>query len=204
MARQIQAAKNITPEAKQIIRDSNVKLTQSDAIALSKLPADEQQEVARQITEGTIKNVPEYVQGGKTAENDEPAIQESTDCDDDPPFKYVGGHYATFAESIADMKNMDKDCSSSPDLFLAEMTSFVSNILPQIQWYSDDYYLSVFPELTDRQMNYLREQLDLICSAADDLYKYVERTRKNELQKKARRAKSAKKAASGTGDHPIA
>ena len=199
---QIQAAKKITPEAKQIIRDSNAKITQRDAIALSKLNADEQKEAAYRIAEGSTRNVPNFLRSRKNTNDTEQKPQEMQSSEDnEPPFKMITGHYATFAESVADLKNVDKDCSSSPDMFLAEFTSFVRQFLPQIQWYSKDYYMPVFPELTDKQMNYLRGQIEIMCSAAEDLYTLIERTRKNELPKKTRSAESGQNCNAGTGNN---
>ena len=192
-------------ETKEKLRNREMSINKAFAEMKAKERTAPAEEPAILPAGESIKIVPEIIPDGKKVDQEEQTKPDFPDYeeDDDLPFKYVGGHYATFAECVADMKNMDKDCSSSPDLFLAELTSFVSKLLPQIQWYSDDYYMPVFPELTERQMNYLRGQLDLICSAADDLYKLVERTRKNELQKKTRRAKTAKKADAGTGDHSL-
>ena len=97
--RQIQAAKKITPEAKQIIRDSNAKLSQRDAIALSKMAAVDQKEAAYRFAEGSQKTVPDFKKSEKSETNVEHQEQAPSCSDDDPPFKMITGHYATFAES---------------------------------------------------------------------------------------------------------
>ena len=80
---------------------------------------------------------------------------------------------------------MDKDCSCTPDSFLWEVTAFVKKFRQEIAWYVDPYYESVFCRLSDQQILYLRQQLDLICADANNFYETVERNNKNELSEKA-------------------
>ncbi len=84
--------------------------------------------------------------------------------------------YGSFAESIADLKNNDKDCSCTPDLFLAEFTGFVCKFHKEINWFHLDYYEAVFPALSPAQLDYLRQQMDEIRTAVDKLYNHVKGT----------------------------
>ena len=92
-----------------------------------------------------------------------------------PPVPYDLGdkQYTSFAESIADLKNNDKDCSCTPDQFLAEFTGFVRKFHKEINWFHMDYYEAIFPALTPVQLDYLRQQMDEIRAAVDKLYDHV-------------------------------
>lgn len=79
---------------------------------------------------------------------------------------------------MADLKDPNKDCSCTPDTFLAEITAFVRKFQREIEWYSTPYYEAVFPSLTAVQLDYLRQQTGLISSAAETLLHQVERKAK--------------------------
>ena len=52
--REIQTAKNLTAEAKTVLRDSDVKLTKKDTLKLSRLPPEQQEDAATQLAAGEI------------------------------------------------------------------------------------------------------------------------------------------------------
>ena len=97
-----------------------------------------------------------------------------------PPFQLGGKSFATIQESVQDLKNMDKDCSCTPDIFLAAITEFVKRFQSEISCYADEYYASVFPALSPVQLRYLRQQMDTIRNAADQLYILIEGKIENE------------------------
>ena len=68
-----------------------------------------------------VRSVGDYLQQKKRAEL---AAQAETVVIEDPnlPFKIEANHFHSFEESYADMKNLDKDCSYTPDMFMAEIT----------------------------------------------------------------------------------
>ena len=167
--RQVQAAKNTTEEAKKILRDSGTNISQKDALALSRMEPEQQKEAAAQLAAGDIKKLAEF----------QPEETEAL------PFKLESKHYGSIEESIADMKDPNKDCSATPDMFLAEITCFAQKLRGEIAWYGNEYYHAAFPLLTRRQMDYLREQIEAICSQAEELYDLIERIREYELSKKA-------------------
>lgn len=72
---QVQTAKNLTPETKEIIRDSNTKITKKTALKLSRMDAEQQKEAATLLAAGKIRSVDEY----KTAKSDETKSQKDTD-----------------------------------------------------------------------------------------------------------------------------
>ena len=62
--RHVQIGENLTPEAKEILRGTDRKVTKQNLTKLSRLEPEQQMEATKQLTEGTIKSVDEY-----TAEN---------------------------------------------------------------------------------------------------------------------------------------
>ena len=164
--RQIQAARDMTPEAKRLIQDSGAGITQKGALKLSRLEPKRQEEAAAMLASGEIQRVDEYI-------------------DQHAPFQPEEKHFSSFKEAVADLKNPDKDCSCTPDSFLAEVTAFVHKYQRGIEWYSTPYYEVVFSALSPTQVAYLQEQMDIICDSADQLImKVQERIKNNELSEK--------------------
>ena len=58
--RQIQAAKNLTTEAKDIIRDAGAKITKTDVLKLSRLEPEQQKEAASQFAAKKIRSMNEF------------------------------------------------------------------------------------------------------------------------------------------------
>lgn len=59
--RQIQTAKNLVPEAKEIIRDTDTKLSKKAAMKLSRLEPEQQKEAATLLAAKKIRSVDEYM-----------------------------------------------------------------------------------------------------------------------------------------------
>ena len=196
--RQIQTAKNLTPEAKEIIRGSDTKITKEAALKLSRMEPEQQKEAAKMLAAKKIKSVEKYQREAgeppKTAAKEpaaelppaEPAAQkpelraETSETLEAPaqalPFTLdTGKRFANFKESVADLKNPDKDCSCTPDIFLAEFTGFVRKFLREMEWYATPHYAAVYPDLSSQQLEYLRQQADSLCAAAQNLIEQIER-----------------------------
>lgn len=58
--RHVQIGENLTPEAKEILRGTDRKVTKQNLTKLSRLEPEQQMEAAKRLTEGTIKSVDEY------------------------------------------------------------------------------------------------------------------------------------------------
>ena len=155
--RQIQTAKNLTQEAKEIIKNADKKISKKEALKLSRLEPEDQTEAARLLTTQQIRNMGEYAEKKK----EEP--------------EKAGG---SLKDMIAELKDPDKDCSGTPDSFLEEYEAFVRKFHKEIGWYSDPYYDTVFPFVSPEQLSILRELTDSICAAAGQLLHKVERTMK--------------------------
>lgn len=61
--RQIQTARNLTPEAKKIIKESETKLSKKAALKLSRLEPEQQKEAAALLAAKEIQNIEEYSSG---------------------------------------------------------------------------------------------------------------------------------------------
>lgn len=157
--RELQTAKNLTPEAKEIIKDA--KVTKSDALKLSRLPPEQQAEAAVQLVESKKRSVEagEPPPSGQKQEAPPPSV----------PYSFSGRHYASFEESIADLKNHDKDCSYTPDALLAELDSFIEKFHREFAWYSDPFCTVVFPDISQVQFDYIQKRFDTISAAIHDL-----------------------------------
>ena len=147
---QIQTAKNITPEAKTIIREAGTKITKKDALKLSRLAPEQQKDAASQLAAGDICSMEQYQPA--------PAEPEKAHCPEpEPPpeapapltVPYTLGdkHYASLEESIADLKNTDKDCSYTTDTLLADIDGFVATFQKNFAWYNDPVCTVVFPSI---------------------------------------------------------
>ena len=204
--RQIQTAKNLTPETKEIIKKSDQKISKEAALKLSRLGPEQQKEAAALLAAKEIRTVDEYtakVKGAQEAEipaqsnlpdrlpepqyiepvADKPVEAEPPAPAGDCPLQT--GHAASLKDVVAELKDPDKDCSGTPDSFLAEYEAFTRKFHKEIGWYNDPYYDTVFPSVSREQLASLRELTDSICLAAEELFHKVERTMKNEqLQKK--------------------
>ena len=170
--RQVQTAKNMTPEAKAIIRESGAKMTKKDAMKLSRLKPEQQKDAASQLAAQEIRSMAEY-QPPEEPEPQEPVTEEPVV--EPPPFKLSEQQFTSFRESVAALKDTEKDFSCTPDSFLAEITAFVRKFHREIEWYSTPYYEAAFPDLSSVQLDYLHQQMESICDAANHLLHQVER-----------------------------
>lgn len=175
--RQIQTAKNLTAEAKDIIRDTGTKITKKDALKLSRLEPDQQRDAASQLAAGEIKSMGEYHPTPAEPEEPPPVPEPPPEAPAPPSVPYSLGdkHYASVEESIADLKNPDKDCSYTPDTLLADIDGFVDTFHKNFAWYSDPFCTVVFPSISQAQFSFVRQRFATIFSAMEDLLNLMER-----------------------------
>lgn len=69
--RHVQIAENLTPEAKEVLRTSERKITKQNLTKLSRLASEQQKDAAKQLAEGKIKSVDEYAAKDAPAAKDE-------------------------------------------------------------------------------------------------------------------------------------
>ena len=168
--RQIQTAKNLTTEAKDIIRDTGTKITKKDALKLSRLEPEQQKDAASQLAAGEIKSMGEYHPApAEEPQPPEPPMTPSV------PYSLGDKHYASIEESVADLKNPDKDCSYTSDTLLADIDGFVDTFHKNFAWYNDPFCTVVFPDISLVQFDFVRQRFTTITSAIEDLLNLMER-----------------------------
>lgn len=160
--RQIQTAKNLTPEAKEIIRGS--KVSKTDALKLSRLAPDQQKKAATKLVAGEIHSVDEYCLATGTAQDDvsPPAPPASEVC------------YPTIKDSVKDLKNPDKDRRRTPDTFLMTFSFFLQRFCQGIANYSTPEHEAIFPALTREQLRQIRAEIQSVHTALDGLFHKME------------------------------
>ena len=189
----IQVVKNLTPEVKGLVKEKDIGF--KNAVKLSRLEPEQQKEAAALLAAKEIKTVDEYTVA-KMAEpaselvepkNGVPELIQPEEPKPEPekpapvpaiPYTLPEERCSTLKESIADLKDPDKDCSCTPDLFLAEYTSFVGKFNREIKWYCDPQYEAACSGLTPEQMKYLRQLTNDVCAAVESLYQKIERKQK--------------------------
>ncbi len=92
---QVQAAKNLTAEAKSIIKGTDTKITKTDAIKLSRLTPEQQGEAASQLAAGEIKSIVQYQPPAEIPE----VSQEESVTSRSVPYSLGNKHFATLEGS---------------------------------------------------------------------------------------------------------
>lgn len=156
--REIQTAKNLAPAAKEIIRSSDGTITKKDALDLSRLAPSQQQDAATQLVTGEISSVDEYKK----------------------PYTLGGKHYDTFEESVADLKNSEKDASYTADTLLAGMDGFIDNFHRDFSWYDMPICREAFHLINQEQLDYIRERFAEVISDIEELLRDIERSMRSE------------------------
>ena len=179
VARQIQTAKNLTSEAKDIIRDTGTKITKKDALKLSRLGPEQQEDAARQLATKAIRSIDDYNPAPA-----EPKAAEAPEIGAEPTSTAPASGeacYPTTRDSVADLKNPDKDRSRTTDTFLASFSFFLQRFCQSITIYASPENAAVFPALTQQQLDQIRQEVNSTCSALRNLLHKMERTAQNEL-----------------------
>ena len=163
---------SLHPEAKEIIKGA--KVTKLDALKLSRLAPEQQTEAASRLVSGDIHSVDEYQPPPADREPEPPAEAPPPSV----PYSSSGRQYASFEESIADLKNPDKDCSYTPDALLAELDSFIKKFHREFEWYNDPFCTVVFPNISQVQFDYIQKRFGTISAAIHDLLQQMKRSMK--------------------------
>lgn len=152
--REIQVAKNISPETKNIIRNSGKDITKMDALKLSRLEPPQQEEAATQLAAGEIRSVDEYKK----------------------PYSLGGKRYATFEESVADLKNPNKDATYTADTLLAGMDGFIDDFHHNFSWYSTPMCTVAYPQVNREQLEYIKKRFAGVVTEIEKLLHDIERS----------------------------
>lgn len=188
--RKIQVSQNLAPEVQDLAKKENIRFR--DALKLSRLPPDQQEDAARQLAAETIHSVDDYHPA--PVETAPPPGEEQEASAALSRTASVSGEacYPTIRDSVADLKNPDKDRRRTPDTFLASFFFFLQRFCQGVENYATPEYAAVFPALTRQQLEQIRQEVNSTCSALRNLLHKMERTAQNELpQEKARSQRGA-------------
>ncbi len=148
----IQTAKNLTPAAKNLVHDN--KFGYKDALKLSRLEPPQQEEAATQLAAGEIRSVDEYKK----------------------PYSLGGKRYATFEESVADLKNPNKDATYTADTLLAGMDGFIDDFHHNFSWYSTPMCTVAYPQVNREQLEYIKKRFAGVVTEIEKLLQDIERS----------------------------
>lgn len=140
---------------------------------------ERQERAAAQLAASEIRTADEFqpAEPPKPAQEPEPAVEPAMKPPaPGVPYTLGSQHYDTLEESIADLKNPDKDCSYTPDTLLADIDGFVQTFHKGFAWYHDPFCTIVFPHITKVQLEFVRQRFESISSAMEDLLTQMERT----------------------------
>lgn len=156
--RQIQVAKNLTPKAKEIIQSSGKKITKRDALELSRLESEQQANTAQVMVSGRKECINKY-------------------CKRPKPYSIGGKHFNSFEESIADLKNSNKDANYSAGTLLADMDGLIDRFHKDFAWYSMPMCTVAYQLINQEQLDYITERFEDICNEIHELLQAMKSAR---------------------------
>lgn len=152
--RQIQVAKSLTPETKEILQSSGKKITKRDALNFSRLEPEQQEKAAQEMSD-MEKCLNKY--------RKRPT-----------PYSIGGKHFDSMEESIADLKNPNKDASYTAGTLLAAMDGFIDHFHWNFSWYSNPECTVAFPLINREQFDYISERFEDVCREIDEMLQALE------------------------------
>lgn len=188
---QIQTAKNLTPETKEIIKGADTKITKKSALKLSRLEPEQQKEAATLLAAKEIKSVDDY----KSAKGPVSPPAPKPEPIPEPPVPPVPSTlpnkpFFTFKEAVAELKTNDKPWECTPDCFVSEFSALSKKFIKDINWYHTSAYEEAFSLLSEDQLERLQQIMDSMHTAIEMVSNQIERMQKNELQEKSLSPKS--------------
>lgn len=105
---------------------------------------------------------------------------EINSVDEYKPYSVGNKVYATLEESIADLKNPDKDGTCTPDMFLIALDGLIDRFRRDFAWYSEPECAAVFPLISEEQFAIVKKRTATVTSALDGLVAEIERRLQNE------------------------
>ena len=158
----IQVAKNLTPKTTEVVKEHDIGF--KNALKLSRLPPEQQEDAASQLAAGEIHSVDEYYPApGKPQADVSPPVTDT-----------LGACYPTIKASVEDLKNPDKDRRRTPDTFLMTFSFFLQRFCQGVENYSTPEHEAIFPALTREQLRQIRAEIQSVHTALDGLFHKME------------------------------
>lgn len=154
----IQIAKGLTPEVKEVIRDKDI--SERNAAKLARIKdEDKQKEAAQMLAAKKIKTVDEY------HAQTEPFV----------PVVIPGRRFKDMNESIRDLKNVDKECVTTPEMAFMEFAAFAESFIGEAEAYADERHMTAFENMDKEQAQALYDTCDRMAAAILPFYDMAER-----------------------------
>ena len=161
--RQVQVAKNLSPEVKTMLQNSGKKISKTDALKLSHMNPEHQKSAAQEL----IYEVPEYIRKYRKRPK---------------PYSIGDKYYATFEESVADLKNPNKDCRFTAGMVLASLDGFIDNFHKNFSCFKEPEHTEIYPEINEEQFDYMKERFEDVCIEIHELLQMMEDAIKGKQQ----------------------
>ena len=158
--RQVQVAKNLTPDAKEIIQSSSKKIAKGDVLKLSRLEPSQQTATAQKMVSEVENCISKY--------RKRPA-----------PYSLGGKHFNSFEESVADLKNPNKDARYTAGSLLAGMDGFIDNFHKDFSWYNMPMCTVAFPLINQEQFDYISKRFEDVCGEIHELLRAMKAAMSN-------------------------
>ena len=158
----IQVANNLTPEVKEMVKESGIG--KKNAIKLAQIKdEDKQKEAAQMLAAKKIKTVDEY------HAQTEPFV----------PVVIPGRRFKDMNESIRDLKNVNKECVTTPEMAFMEFAAFAESFIGEAEAYADERHMTAFENMDKEQAQALYDTCDRMAAAILPFYDMAERKMKH-------------------------
>lgn len=158
----IQIAKNLTPEVKAVVKESGI--SEKNAIKLARIKdEDKQKEAAQMLATKKIRTVDEY------HAQTEPFV----------PVVIPGRRFKDMNESIRDLKNVNKECVTTPEMAFMEFEAFAESFIGEAEAYADERHMTAFENMDKEQAQALYDTCDRMAAAILPFYDMAERKMKH-------------------------
>ena len=164
--RTMQMMNGLTEDTRAIFRHySNYKLSQSNAMKLSRMEPGKQKTAAILLATGQIRSLDAYqpIEVRAAPGQAKSSRQQKTE----------------FLESVADLKDPTKHCGQSPETFVLEYAAFIERVQQGVESFRLPNYEEVLLALSQEQFNTLMELTDSCRKAMEDYLGFVKEARAN-------------------------
>ena len=164
--RTVQMMNGLTEDAREVFRHfPNYKLSQSNAMKLSRMEPGKQKAAAILLASGQIRSLDEYqpVEGRTAPGRSKLSRQQKVE----------------FLESVADLKDPTKDCRQSPEAFILEYSAFIERVQRGVESFHLPNYEEVLPVLSQEQLHTLIGLTDSCRKTLEDYLSFVKEARAN-------------------------
>ena len=158
--RTIQMMNGLTEDAREVFRHyPKYKLSQSNAMKLSRMEPGRQKTAAILLASGQIRSADDYqpMEVRAAPEHTKSSWQQK----------------AEFLESIAELKDPTKDCRQSPEAFVLEYSAFIERVQRGVESFRLPNYEEVLPSLSQEQLNTLMGLTDSCRKTLEDYLSFV-------------------------------